>query len=75
MKPLKGSELEAMTTEELNTKLADLIDEQFRLRFRTATEAVENPIGFRIRRRNIARIRTVLGQRAGGPARQTESQQ
>jgi large subunit ribosomal protein L29 len=42
-----------------------LTEERFRLRFRSATESIENPMRFRAIRRDIARIKTVLRQRAG----------
>jgi len=64
MKGLGMQELTQMSVEELEAKLAELTEDQFRRRFRTATEAVENPIQFRIQRRAIARIKTLLRQRA-----------
>lgn len=66
MKALKGSDLAQMTAEELNVKLAEMEEEQFRLRFRSATESIENPIQFRARRRDIARVKTVLRQKELG---------
>ena len=39
-------------------------EERFRLRFRSATEAIENPMRFRALRRDIARIKTVLREQA-----------
>ncbi len=65
MKALKAGDLAQLTVEELNAKLGEIEEEQFRLRFRTATEAVENQIQFRTRRRDIARIKTVLRQKEG----------
>jgi large subunit ribosomal protein L29 len=58
-----------MTDEELTAKLAELTEERFRLRFRSATEAIENPLRFRTLRRDIARLRTILGQRESGAGR------
>lgn len=66
MKALKADDLAQMTNEELQARLAELTEEQFRLRFRSATEAIENPIQFRVRRRDVARIKTVLRQREMG---------
>lgn len=66
MKALKAGDLAQLSVEELNLKLAELEEEQFRLRFRSATEAIENPIQFRARRRDIARVKTVLRQRELG---------
>jgi large subunit ribosomal protein L29 len=45
--------------------IRQLTEEEFRLRFRSATEAIENPMRFRAIRRDIARIQTVLRERAG----------
>jgi large subunit ribosomal protein L29 len=65
MKGLKAADLIEMSVDELKAKLAELEEDQFKLRFRTATEAVENPIQFRVKRRDIARIKTVLRQKEG----------
>ncbi len=65
MKPLNSDDLSQLSLEELEAKLGELREEQFRLRFRSATEAIENPIQFRSRRRDIARLLTALRQRAG----------
>ena len=64
MKPLNSDDLAQLSVEELEAKLAELREEQFKLRFRSATEAIENPIQFRGRRRDIARLLTALRQRA-----------
>jgi large subunit ribosomal protein L29 len=63
MKPLKAADLAQLSIEELQAKLAELREEQFRLRFRSATESIENPLQFRIRRRDVARVLTVLRER------------
>jgi len=65
MKALKAEDLVQLSVEELQAKLGELEEEQFRLRFRTATEAVENQIQFRTRRRDIARVKTILRQKEG----------
>ena len=49
---------------DLEAELDQLVEERFRLRFRSATEAIEDPMRFRALRRDIARIRTVLRERA-----------
>ena len=63
-KPIRPAQLRELSLDDLKQELARLEEAQFRLRFRSATEAVENPIQFRIIRRNIARIRTVLKEKA-----------
>lgn len=63
MKSLKAQDLAELSVDELRAKLAELREEQFRLRFRSATEAIDNPVQFRTRRRDIARVLTVLKQK------------
>jgi large subunit ribosomal protein L29 len=60
---MKQTELKEMTQDELKAKLAELTEERFRLRFRSATESIENPMRFRAIRRDIARIKTALQAR------------
>jgi len=43
--------LREQSDDELQSKLAELVEERFRLRFRSATEAIENPMRFRALRR------------------------
>jgi len=57
---MKATELTELSVEDLQAKLAELTEERFRLRFRSATEAIENPMRFRALRREIARIKTML---------------
>ncbi len=61
---MKTSELHDLSVEELKGKLAELTEERFRLKFRSATESIENPIRFRTLRRDIARVKTILRERA-----------
>ena len=60
---MKTNELTDMSTEDLRARLGELSEERFRLQFRSATEAIENPMRFRALRRDIARIKTVLRER------------
>jgi large subunit ribosomal protein L29 len=62
---MTGEELREMSREDLEGKLAELREERFRLRFRSATETIENPMRFRAIRRDVARIQTILRERAG----------
>ncbi len=56
----KARELRDLSLEQLEGKLAEAREEEFRLRFRSATEAIDNPMRFRLLRREIARLETVL---------------
>ena len=62
---MQARDLRELSTEELGQKLAELIEERFRLLFRSATEQIDNPLQFRTLRRDIARIKTVLRERTG----------
>jgi len=62
---VKAEALRAKTPDELKAKLIDLKKEQFNLRFQAAGGQVENPTRAKIVRREIARIKTVLGQKSG----------
>ena len=64
MVTVKAEALRAKTPDELKTQLVELKKEQFNLRFQTASGQVENPLRARVVRREIARIKTVLGQLA-----------
>ena len=61
---IKAEALRAKTPDELKTQLIDLKKEQFNLRFQAAGGQVENPTRAKIVRREIARIKTVLAQKA-----------
>ena len=61
---MKPNELREMSLENLGTRLVELTEEQFRLRFRSATESIENPMRFRAIRREIARIQTILKEKS-----------
>ncbi len=63
-KPLKAEGLRELKTEDLEQKLAVLQEERFRLAFRRGTEAITNPLQFRAMRREIARVKTILRERA-----------
>jgi len=56
--------LRELKTDELAQKLAVLTEEIFRLEFRRATESLTNPLQLRTIRRDIARIKTILKERA-----------
>jgi len=61
---VKAETFRAQTADELKAKLLELKKEQLNLRFKVASGEMENPARMRIVRREIARIKTVLGQKA-----------
>jgi large subunit ribosomal protein L29 len=52
--------------DDAKAKLDELVKERFNLRFRSATESIENPMRFRDLRRDIARLHTILREKANG---------
>jgi large subunit ribosomal protein L29 len=66
---MKAADLRAKTADELKTDLVGLKKEQFNLRFQKASGQLENVARVRQVRRDIARIKTVLGQQVSGRAK------
>ena len=60
----QAENLRANTVDELKAKIVDLKKEQFNLRFQRASGELENTARMRTIRREIARIKTVLGQKS-----------
>ena len=60
---MKPDEAREMSVEDLTAKIEELTTERFNLRFRSATESIENPMRFRDLRRDIARMQTILRER------------
>ena len=63
---LTATEIREWTDDEIRARVAELEEERFRLRFRSATEALEKPLRLRWLRRDIARLKTVLHERERG---------
>ena len=57
-------ELRSKSDDELRSSLLEMKKEQFNLRFQSATGQLENTARVGQVRRDIARVKTVLGQRA-----------
>jgi large subunit ribosomal protein L29 len=60
---VKPNEIRELSVDELKTKIEELTTERFNLRFRSATESIENPMRFRFIRRDIARLQTILREK------------
>jgi large subunit ribosomal protein L29 len=64
---MKAAELRTKTEDQLREQLLQLKKEQFNLRFQRATGQLENTARVREVRRDIARIKTILGAQAARP--------
>jgi large subunit ribosomal protein L29 len=59
-------ELKSMEPAELAEKEKQLALEVFNLRFQLATGRIENPMKIRQTRRDLARVKTIIRQKAAG---------
>ena len=60
----KAAELRSRNPEELQVLLVDLLREQFNLRMLKGSGQLGNPSRFKAVRREIARVKTVLNEKA-----------
>jgi large subunit ribosomal protein L29 len=65
---MSADELRAKTPDQLRDSLVALKKEAFNLRFQQATGQLENTARMRLVRREVARIKTVLNQKAAQAA-------
>ena len=66
---MRAEEIREMSDDEIRSRIAELEEERFRLRFRSATETLEDPLRFRVIRKDIARLKTILRERQLSAAR------
>jgi large subunit ribosomal protein L29 len=57
-------QIRELTDAELRAKLEEYQKESFGLRFKAATEVLGNPMDVKVARRTVARLKTVLAERA-----------
>jgi large subunit ribosomal protein L29 len=60
---VKPNEIRELSVEDLKARIDELTRERFNLRFRSATESIDNPMRFRDLRRDIARMQTILREK------------
>ncbi|MEL7281909.1 MAG: 50S ribosomal protein L29 [Pseudomonadota bacterium] len=65
---MTAAELREKTPDQLREELVNLKKEQFNLRFQAATGQLENPARMKTVRRDVARVLTVLSEKAAGAA-------
>lgn len=67
---MKANELRDKTPDELRDELAKNKKESFNLRFQQATGQMENTSAIRKARRNAARVKTILNEKAASAAKE-----
>ena len=65
---MDAKELREKTPDQLRDELANLKKEAFNLRFQQATNQLENTARMREVRRDAARVKTILNEKAAGAA-------
>jgi large subunit ribosomal protein L29 len=68
---MRAEDIRELTDDEIETRIAELAEERFRLRIRSATQTLEDPLRLRALRKDVARLKTILRQRqlAATPSR------
>jgi len=62
---MKAQDLREKSVDELNAELLNLLKEQFNLRMQAATGQLQQTHTLKVVRRDIARVKTVLTEKAG----------
>ncbi len=70
---MNASELRDKTPDELRDQLVALKKEAFNLRFQGATGQLENTARMRSVRRDVARVKTILNEKAAAAASSNEA--
>lgn len=70
---MRAEEIRELSVDDIKARVAELEEERFRLRFRSATEPLENPLRLRTIRKDIARLKTVLTERERGERELTKN--
>jgi len=60
---VKAADIRELTEDEILARIEEVQEEIFRLRFRSATQALENPKLLQSLRRDVARMKTILSER------------
>lgn len=60
---MRAEEIRELSVADIQARVLELEEERFRLRFRGATEPLDNPLQLRKIRKSIARLKTVLRER------------
>ena len=61
---MTGTEIRDMTDTEIRERIEEIQEELFKLRFRSATQQLENPTLLKSLRRDLARLKTIQTERS-----------
>ena len=65
---MQASEIRELSEGDIRARIDELERERFNLKFRSATQTLDDPLRLRMIRKDVARLKTVLHERALGAA-------
>jgi large subunit ribosomal protein L29 len=71
---MRADDIRGMNETDATTRLAELERERFNLRFKSGTQPLEDPLRLRALRKDIARLKTIVKERALGLDRQAKTE-
>jgi large subunit ribosomal protein L29 len=71
MAHVKASAIRDLGPDEIQTRLGELREELFNLRFRNSMKQLDNPLKIREARREMARLLTVVGEKQTAAAKKS----
>jgi large subunit ribosomal protein L29 len=60
---MRAEEIRELSDADIRARVGEMEEERFRLKFRSATETLEDPLRLRTIRRDIARLKTIQRER------------
>ena len=70
---MRADEIRELGVEDITVRIRELEEERFRLKFRSATEPLEDPLRLRSIRKDIARLKTIASEREKGIVREASA--
>jgi len=67
---MRAEEMRALSDDEMTSRIAELERERFNLRFKAGTQPLEDPLRLRAVRKDLARLKTLVRERALGVVRE-----
>ncbi|MFN2603669.1 MAG: 50S ribosomal protein L29 [Gemmatimonadaceae bacterium] len=61
-----SKDIRELSEAEIRTRIVELEEERFRLKFRQGTETLDDPLRLRVLRKDVARLNTVLREKIIG---------
>ena len=66
---MRADDMRALSDDEVTSRIAELERERFNLRFKAGTQPLDDPLRLRAVRKDLARLKTIVRERALGLTR------